>query len=149
MKDYYLKTSDIFVSKEDYKITTVLGSCVAVCLWDKKLKYGGMIHFLLPQWDKKREQSVKYGDLAINMLIDKMLELGSQNKNLQAEIFGGARMLNQNLNIGNKNVEIAFGILKHQNIPVVNSDTGGIIARKIIFYNLENKIKLIKLPKIL
>lgn len=149
MKEHYLKTSELFFSKEDYKITTVLGSCVAVCLWDSVLKFGGINHYLLPQREGSSENSIKYGDISIKELLNKFEKAGSNKNNLKAQIFGGAKILNDNFNIGEKNIEIAFEILKQNNIPVTNSDTGGLNARKIIYYNFNNKIDLITLNKIL
>jgi len=149
MEAYYLKTSELYVSRKSCKITTVLGSCVAVCLWDKELKYGGMNHFLLPQYNtySSYAPSPKFGDFAINDLILKMNNLGSRTKNLQASIYGGAKIFNIGLNIGEKNIAMAFDVLKRKKIPIIQSDTGGLIARKIIFYNIENKIDLIKIKK--
>jgi len=149
MKEHYLKTSELFFSKENYKITTVLGSCVAVCLWDNILKFGGINHYLLPKWDGRNGESIKYGDISLKKLLNEFNKAGSNKKNIQAKIFGGAKILNDNLNIGEKNIEIAFEILKQNNIPVTSSDTGGLNARKIIYYNFNNKIDLITINKIL
>ncbi len=149
MKEYYLKTSEIFVSKEEYKITTVLGSCIAVCLWDRLEKYGGINHYLLPKSTEKNPIAIKYGDVSIQELIFRMNKLGSLTKNLEAQVYGGAQVLNEKLTIGKDNIKIAYTILDKHNINIVQSDTGGLIARKIIYYNTTNKIQLIKLNKIL
>ncbi|MEA3450431.1 MAG: chemotaxis protein CheD [Bacteroidota bacterium] len=149
MEVYYLKTSELYVSRKSCKITTVLGSCVAVCLWDKELRYGGMNHFLLPQYNVNSSYapSPKFGDYAINDLILKMNNLGSKTSNIRAKVFGGAKIFNIGLNIGEKNIGMAFDVLKKRKIPIIQQDTGGLIPRKIIFYNIENKIELIKIKK--
>src|SRR5688572_13771956 len=88
--EYYLFPSTIFAELLPHQVKTILGSCVAVCLFDQVLNYGGINHYMLPWWNGNGMPSPKYGDIAIERLIDKMLFLGSQKKNLVAKIFGGA-----------------------------------------------------------
>ena len=109
LQTYYLYPSAIFISRKPFYITTILGSCIAVCLWDKKLKFGGMNHFMLPFWNGQGLASPKYGNIAIEKLIEKMLIDGSNKKNLIAKVFGGGEILsNQSelFTIGKRNIEI-------------------------------------------
>ena len=90
---YFLYPSSLFVSKEPYVVKTILGSCVAICIWDKRLKIGGMNHYMLPNWNGNDLASPKYGNIAIDKLINKLLLLGSKKEDLIAKIFGGGDML--------------------------------------------------------
>ena len=127
----------MFVSKDPYVIKTILGSCVAICLWDEKLKIGGMNHFMLPNWNGNDLASPKYGNIAVDKLVERMLILGSDIKNLRAKIFGGGELLkscNASASmIGERNIRVARLMLEEKGIPVVASSTGGKMGRKILF----------------
>ena len=135
---HFLYPSSLFAAKDPYVIKTILGSCVAICLWDKKLKIGGMNHFMLPNWNGNDLASPKYGNIAIDKLVERMLYLGSDIKNIQAKIFGGGELLesatgNSNM-IGERNIRVARLMLEEKKIPIVASSTGGRRGRKIIFF---------------
>jgi chemotaxis protein CheD len=133
---YYLFPSTLFATIEPYQISTILGSCVSVCLWDSDLKYGGINHFMLPLWNGKGLASPKYGNIAIKKLYEKMLELGCNKKNLSAKIFGGGDILQPaayQFNIGGRNIEIAKEYMKELNIPVAAISVGGANGRRIVF----------------
>jgi chemotaxis protein CheD len=133
---YYLFPATIYVSKEPCLISTILGSCVSVCLWDTELKYGGINHFMLPLWNGKGLASPKYGNIAISKLYEKMLEIGCNKKNLVAKVFGGGDILqttSYQFNIGSRNIEIASEYIKELNIQLAGISVGGVNGRKIIF----------------
>ncbi len=133
---YYLLPGAIFVSKENYFVTTILGSCVAVCLYDAKLKFGGINHFMLPYWSGQGLGSPRYGDIAIIKLIDEMQKYGSEKKNLIAKLFGGASVLdysNTSMNVGGRNIQLAKDLLNENKIKLLSENTGGKKGRKIIF----------------
>jgi chemotaxis protein CheD len=133
---YYLFPATIYVSKEPCLISTILGSCVSVCLWDTELKYGGINHFMLPLWNGKGLASPKYGNIAINKLYERMLELGCNKKNLVAKVFGGGDILqttSYQFNIGSRNIEIANEYIRELNIQLAGISVGGVNGRKIIF----------------
>ena len=112
---HFLYASTLFVAGGDAIIQTVLGSCVAVCLWDNTFKIGGMNHYMLPYWDGKGLSSPKYGNVAIPRLTEKMLAAGSRRENLVAKVFGGAEMLNAGnsiFNIGQRNITVAWEMLE-------------------------------------
>lgn len=125
----------LWAGKQRTEITTILGSCVAVCLWDKDLKIGAMNHFLLPMWTMSDLQSPKFGNIAIEKIVEQIYSLGSKNSPLVAKIFGGAKLFgnDNNLNVGQKNVEMALTMLEKFQIPVAAQSTGGNNGRKIIF----------------
>jgi len=124
------------VSEQPLILNTVLGSCVAVCLWDSKNKIGGMNHYMLPYWNGNGLASPKYGNIAITRLINKMIALQGSPQNMLAKIFGGAKMLQEQSNvfdIGRRNIELAHEILSDQKIRIVAESTGGEKGRKIFF----------------
>ncbi|MEM9829131.1 MAG: chemotaxis protein CheD [Bacteroidota bacterium] len=143
-KRHFLLPSTLFVSKVSYDITTVLGSCVAVCLYDQKLRFGGMNHFMLPVWKDEGLATPKYGNIAIPRLIDEILALGANKNNLVAKVFGGANSLMESnvYKVGERNIQIAFELLKHHKIPVIKSDTGGKRGRKIMMNSGTHRIYL-------
>jgi chemotaxis protein CheD len=146
----FLLPGQIIIAKKPVLITTVLGSCVAVCLWDEKLRYGGMNHFMIPSWTNEKKPSAKYGDFAINKLLNKMLSFGSEKRNLRAKIFGGAENLNEVISCfdtGTKNTLLAITMLESQNIPVIAKNTGGNFGRNIKFFTDSGKVLMKLIPK--
>lgn len=133
---HFLYPSTLIVSDSSTWIITILGSCVAVCLYDPIGKIGGVNHYMLPFWNGKDLASPKYGNIAINKLIDEMLKMGSRKNNLIAKVFGGGK-INQTINslykINERNISIAETILNDHGIPVVGSSVGGVRGRKIQF----------------
>lgn len=130
---HYLYPSTIFAKKEGYKVTTVLGSCISVCLYDTKLKIGGINHYMLPLWNGNGLATPKYGNVAITKLIQAMEGFGCTKRNMVAKIFGGANQTNSVANVGGRNAMIAFDFMQEENIKVVAKSVGGPIGRKIIF----------------
>ncbi|MBN2166577.1 MAG: chemotaxis protein CheD [Marinilabiliaceae bacterium] len=144
---HFLYPSSLFVSKDPYLVKTILGSCVAVCLWDKRLKIGGINHFMLPHWNGNDLASPKYGNIAIDKLVEKMLYNGSRIEDLQAKIFGGGELLSANTGrnsttmIGERNIRVARMMLEEKNIQVVASSTGGKKGRKILFFTNTGEVR--------
>ena len=134
----YLHPGHFFVSAEPYRVTTILGSCVAVCLWDPVLGVGGVNHFLLPHWVGNGQSSARFGNIAVQQLLARLLEIGSSKQNLQAKVFGGACVIeafqNSHNQLGSGNVNVAFKLLGVEGIPVVTQDVGGRHGRKLIFH---------------
>ncbi|MFC2138137.1 chemotaxis protein CheD [Bacteroidota bacterium] len=142
---HYLYPATLYVSASPIHIHTILGSCVAVCLWDNIYKIGGMNHFMLPLWNGQGLASPKYGNIAINKLIDKMITLGCSRNNLKAKIFGGSDVLGTEtnfFNIGGRNIELTITMLNDINIPIISSDVGGKQGRKIKFCTLTSEVSL-------
>ena len=141
----YLFPAEIFVTREPTMVSTVLGSCVAVCLWDSRSVIGGMNHYLLPLWNGDGLATPKYGNIAIRQLVEKVVAKGGERKNLQAKIFGGAAMWSNTeglFAIGLRNIELAQQQLKELQIPVVASDVGGTLSRKIFFNTGDGSVLL-------
>lgn len=129
----YLHAGHMVVSRDPCRVTTVLGSCVAVGLWDPATGVGGVNHFLLPQGS----ESPRFGNIAVRMLIREVVAAGARRRSLQAKLFGGACVLRAfkggGSHLGQKNVEVARQILIDEGIPVAAQDVEGERGRKLIF----------------
>ncbi len=146
---YFLKPGYILVPEAPTIISTVLGSCVAVCLFDGNRKIGGMNHFPLPSTKKPEEATARFGNVATLTLIAMMLENGSRSQDLEAQIFGGAFYPRAcPTDIGKENVEIARTVLARKRIPVVSEDVGGEKGRKIVYDTGSNEVVVIKVERI-
>jgi chemotaxis protein CheD len=144
---HYLYPAAMFYSREPYLVHTILGSCVSVCLYDNILKIGGINHYMLPFWNGQGLASPKYGNIAIEKLLEQMLKMGSHKNNLTAKVFGGGEVIDAGsnmFNIGKRNIEIAETMLREQGIKVIASDTAGKFGRKIQ-YNTQTGAVLMKL----
>ena len=115
-------------------LTTVLGSCIAVCFFDLKRQIGGMNHFLLPSGEGETAGSLRYGANAMELLINGLLKKGAERHRLEAKVFGGARMMGNLRNIGQANADFARQFLRDEGIPCKAESTGGISARRIRFW---------------
>jgi chemotaxis protein CheD len=126
----------VFATAEACTLRTILGSCVAICLFDPNLPAGGMNHYLLPDPHPDAGDSTRFGTPALARLLAAMLQLGSRKSRLQAKIFGGACLMQpvrSGADLGSKNVALAFDLLAREGIPVINHDVGGSRSRKLLF----------------
>jgi chemotaxis protein CheD len=133
---HYLHPGIVFAPDQPHLVTTVLGSCIAVCLWDPRLHLGGINHYLLPLWNGEGLPTPRYGNVAIPLLIDKLKEHGCVQSRLVAKIFGGATMWQGNetaFSVGERNASFAYRFLAEQKIAILGADVGGDFGRKILF----------------
>jgi chemotaxis protein CheD len=142
---HYLYPAALFSNPEPHLVNTILGSCVAVCLYDPVLKIGGINHYMLPFWNGQELASPKYGNIAIEKLLDNMIRMGSQKKSLVAKVFGGGEVLqikSNVFNIGRRNVELAFEMIERMRIPIKAKSVGGKEGRKIQFNTFDGSVKM-------
>jgi len=145
----YLYPGMLFAEQGEHEVSTVLGSCVAVCLWDPRRRVGGMNHFLLPLWNGEGLASPRYGNVAIGKLVERLRELGCQPRALQAKVFGGGTVSPSGAglwNIGERNAIVALDLLAEAGIPVVGRDLGGSQSRRIRFLTSTGEVYLKRLP---
>jgi chemotaxis protein CheD len=119
----------------DVVLTTILGSCIAVCMRDTRTGFGGMNHFLLP--DGKADpngEGRRYGAYAMELLINEILRSGGRRDRMEAKLFGGARMLGGLSDIGAANAAFAEKFLRDEGIPIVGGSLGGLEARRIQYW---------------
>ncbi|MDR2140224.1 MAG: chemotaxis protein CheD [Deltaproteobacteria bacterium] len=145
---YHLTPGNLFTCGQQAMISAVLGTCVAVCLHDRRLKIGGMNHYLYPKSGFFGSSSNEYGDVAIPALIDKLRRMGSRVQDLEAQIFGGGDIGSGWGSTGAKNVKIARKLLKKNGINVVSEDVGGFKGRRLIFHTGTNETLVMKTHRI-
>lgn len=136
---HYLHAGQIFVDREPTIVTTIVGSCIAVCLWDASSGIGGVNHYLLASAPNGSAPIARFGSTAIPALVDRLLRMGAKKERLEAKIFGGACVMPTlksagGGSLGARNIEIAQQLLASMSIPIVASDVGGTRGRKVIFH---------------
>jgi chemotaxis protein CheD len=142
-----LMQGEVNYGMEPRTLTTVLGSCVAVCLWDRIRGVGGMNHFVLPS-DPRGEKNARYGDVAVDELVAGLLGLGCRNADLQAKVFGGAAVLPfaGGDSVGSSNVRLALRRLRYHHIPITAQRTGGTLGQQIRFHTGTGEVFFRYLP---
>jgi chemotaxis protein CheD len=118
-------------------MTTLLGSCIAVCLHDPAAHVGGLNHFLLAETHdgvRFEDHAMRYGAYAMEVLINDLMKLGAGRDRLQAKVFGGGKMINALNDVGAANAAFAQRFLKEEGIPLVSVSVGGQCARRIEFW---------------
>ena len=135
---------EFYMTSKPVVIATTLGSCISACIWDDVTGIGGMNHFMLPVTDKTIgninwgqrglvTDATRYGNYAMEHLINMILVHGGRRVNLRAKVFGGGKVLQQMSDVGQRNLTFALAYLKSENIKVESSDLGNIYPRKVIF----------------
>jgi chemotaxis protein CheD len=114
-------------------VTTILGSCVSICLWDPVARVGGMNHLLLPSL-RNDGNALTAGALDMDLLVNKMMRYGAERPRLRAKLFGGSSMLQGRTDIGARNVEFGRDYLRNEGISCDAENTGGTRARRIRFW---------------
>ena len=125
---------------EPLAIMTVLGSCIAACLWDSRMRVGGMNHFMLPDGDNG-DSSGRYGSYAMELLINEMMKLGARRETLQAKIFGGGQVMANftTMNVGERNTRFVQDYLQTERIAVISKDVLDIHPRKVCYFPASGK----------
>jgi len=125
------------VTVEPRTLSTILGSSVAVCLWDPVVGAGGMNHYLSPGPSRPEAASSRFGDVAVPHLVEGLVGLGAWRQRLEAQVFGGARMppltADGLLHVGTRNVDLALELLRDEGIVIVGGDVGGRQGRRVLF----------------
>jgi chemotaxis protein CheD len=133
----YVHPGQIAVTGDAGVLTTILGSCVAVCLHDATLRVGGLNHYLLPNPATTPELANRYGPDAIKHLLESMIGWGAQTKRMTAQIYGGAAVLaafsDERNHLGMRNAHLARQLMAELGIPVTATDVGGNRGRKLTF----------------
>lgn len=146
---YHLLPGYIFASPEPALVSTVVGACVAVCLWDRRLKIGAMNHFLHPKLARRNEPTPRYGNVSLPAMIRLMVRQGCRREDMEAQIFGGGRRSMHDVSdVGKRNVKMARKILKKNGIQIVSEDVGGIKGRRVLFHTFTSEAIVMKTDKI-
>jgi chemotaxis protein CheD len=143
---------EYFVTSGEEVLVTVLGSCVAACIRDIDTGLGGMNHFMLPD-DGGREifgASARYGNYAMEVLINHLLKMGARRMRLEAKVFGGGAVL-ESLSVskvGIRNAEFVLDYLKTERIPVMAKDLLDAYPRKIYYFPKSGRVLVKKLHRV-
>lgn len=134
MTTSYIAQGEHAVGKDpELVVTTILGSCVSICLWDPVVRVGGMNHLLLPAL-RQDGNAMTAGAVDMDLLINRMMRYGAERPRLRAKLFGGSSMLQGRTDIGARNAEFGRTYLSNEGIPCDAEDTGGSRARRIRFW---------------
>ncbi|MCP4880436.1 MAG: chemoreceptor glutamine deamidase CheD [Gammaproteobacteria bacterium] len=147
-----LMPGEVYVTKQDEMIMTVLGSCVSACVRNPRTQVGGMNHFLLPQKGAHavvpsiEGAAARYGNWAMEVLINEVLKFGGCKDDLEVKLFGGGKVLDSmTMDIGLRNIEFVFGFLEMEGIRVQAHDVGDRYPRKLLYFPNTGKVRVCKL----
>jgi len=133
---------EFFVSGDDVVLSTVLGSCVSACIWDRIAKLGGMNHFMLPgsaRADAEADPADlagRYGVFAMEQLINELIKRGARKHSMEAKLFGGGAVLKNftAINVGERNVEFVHDFMRTEGIRIASQDLLDVFPRRVIFF---------------
>jgi chemotaxis protein CheD len=149
LRKYTIFAGQSIITSAPSLISTVLGSCVSVCLLDKETGVAGLNHFLLPGIPSDESTNLNRGLTSTAMLVRSMLNRKINVNTLEAKIFGGCNSLYQNdvFKVGERNIAIALAVLKSFEVRVVAKHVGGSFGRKIIFNTATGRVRVNLLTK--
>lgn len=148
---------EFYVSLAGEMIVTVLGSCIAACIRDRVKGVGGMNHFMLPVQRENMSggiavmsESARYGNWAMEYLINEILKNGGDKRNLEIKIFGGGRVLEnmQQIDVGQKNIDFVHRFIVSEGLKLAAEDVGGVYPRKVLFFPDTGSVKVRKLKTV-
>ena len=145
---HFLHPCTIFAHHQEHWVSTILGSCIAVCLWDERRALGGINHFMLPLWNGEGLATPKYGNIAMEKLVERMRAYGCREPDLVAKVFGGASVIRGEAGatgIGERNFTVAKELLAARGIPLVASAVGGELGMKIHFNTMTGRVLMARL----
>ncbi len=148
-----LLPGEYYVTRHDEIIFTVLGSCVSACIRERTLGIGGMNHFMLPldrsggasAWGTELSSATRYGNVAMERLINDILKLGGQRANLEFKVIGGGKVLDMALDVGARNAEFVRDYLKTEGFMITGEDLGDRFARKLYYCPKTGKVRVKRL----
>ncbi len=149
---------ECYVSDKGELIATVLGSCIAACIRDKKIGIGGMNHFMLPvqQGDKgiDRTDSINpalcYGNWAMEFLINAILKQGGKKENFEVKLFGGGKVISTmtHIDVGGRNIQFVKHFIEQEGLDVAAQDLGGSLPRKVLYFPDTGAVKMRALRRV-
>ncbi|MGR8929047.1 MAG: chemoreceptor glutamine deamidase CheD [Gammaproteobacteria bacterium] len=149
-----LLPGEYYVTTENEMITTVLGSCVSACIRDSVTGIGGMNHFMLPETTKQRLNNrdetivgtaMRYGNYAMEHLINTILQFGGRRKNLEVKLFGGGKIIATLSDVGSRNIEFVLDYVDMEALTLVAHDLGDIYPRKVNFFPCTGRVRMKKI----
>ena len=151
-----LLPGEYYVSSHGEVICTVLGSCVSACIRDRTRGLGGMNHFMLPidqssgtsAWSEGVSAATRYGNIAMEMLVNDLLKLGARRQNLEVKLVGGGKVLAAATDVGANNIEFVRRYVETEGFTVAGEDLGETYPRKVYYFPDSGKVRVKKLLKL-
>lgn len=149
-----LLPGEYYVTRNGELVTTVLGSCVSACVRDARLRIGGMNHFMLPldgsqgtsAWGAAASAATRYGNVAMERLINDIFKLGGRREDLELKLVGGGRVLAEmTTDIGARNIAFVREYVHDEGFKVLGEDLGDVFARKVVYFPESGRIRVRKL----
>jgi chemotaxis protein CheD len=149
-----LLPGEYYVTPHNEGIYTTLGSCISACIRDRVTGIGGMNHFMLPAsatgdkdgWrSTSLSESTRYGNFAMEHLINGILKNGGLRKNLEVKLFGGGRIMANMSDIGMRNIIFARDYLKTEGLTVISEDVGDVFPRMVVYFPATGRVKVKRL----
>ena len=148
-----LLPGEYFVTMHDEAVYTTLGSCISACIRDRVTGIGGMNHFMLPlssdsssSWKAAdNSASTRYGNFAMEHLINDILKNGGKRQNLEAKIFGGGRIIANMTDVGLRNIAFARDYLETEGLKITSEDVGDNFPRMVVYFPASGKVKVKRL----
>ena len=143
----YLKPGDLYHGERPATVSTILGSCVAVTLFDPGTGVGSICHAMLPRNPSLRGgETFRYVDSSIFSMMERFRALGIRKNEMEVKLFGGADVLEYHgesgLSVGRQNIEIALEVIAEVGLRLIVSDVGGKVGRKLRFYTHTGEVLL-------
>lgn len=145
---------EYYFTDQNMLIVTVLGSCISACIRDKVIGIGGMNHFMLPQgskadMDSPVSESMRYGNYAMEVLINQLMRNGARREHLEAKIFGGGNVLRSftTNQVGDRNAAFVKKYLKDEGIAITSEDVLDVFPRKVYYFPKTGKVMVKKLKQ--
>jgi len=142
---------EFYVTSHGEMIATVLGSCISACVRDVKLGIGGMNHFMLPsqnehsseQWGSNANTAeTRYGNWAMEHLLNTLYKMGSRKQDLEVKLFGGGQVMASMTDVGQRNILFVYDYLRKEGMQVTAADVGDVFSRKVLFFPDTGSVKV-------
>ena len=148
-----LLPGEYYVTTSGEMLCTVLGSCVSACVRDRVLGIGGMNHFMLPLdlsrgergWAGVNSAATRFGNVAMERLINDMLSAGARRANLEFKLVGGGKVLAAMTDVGLANIQFVRGYMQAEGFEVSGEDLGDVYPRKVHFFPASGRVRVQKL----
>ena len=147
-----LMPGEYYVTLRDEGVYTTLGSCISACIRDRIAGIGGMNHFMLPAsadmngW-KSAGLSVinRYGNFAMEHLINDILKNGGKRQNLEVKVFGGGRIISNMTDVGKRNISFVRDYIQTEGLKIVSEDVGDVYPRMVVYFPATGKVRVKRL----
>lgn len=145
---------EYYVTKSDEGVHTTLGSCISACIRDKATGIGGMNHFMLPftgtpaadAWKAAgTNAATRYGNYAMEHLINEIMRNGGKRENLEVKVFGGGRVLANMTDVGERNIAFVRDYLLTEGLRVVSEDVGDVFPRMVVYFPASGRVRVKRL----